>query len=380
MASTQASTSTSDRRGRWLAAVTAGLLAAAALVPMARAQDEAQAEPGSVAPETLASVLMYHRVGNPDYPGTSVTREQFQAHLDYLDDNDFNIVPLGRVVEALQTREPLPDRTVAITFDDAYRSVREVAHPMLAARDWPYTVFVATEGVNAGYDGYLDWDQLREMASDGARFGNHSRSHAPLFVRDDDETRPQWRARIEDDLTAAQQRLAEELGDALYQSPPLLAYPYGEYSLELMDLAAEMGFVAFGQQSGAIGIHSNSLALPRYPMNERFAGLEGFALKVNSRALPVVDQQPLDPVRASVQAPRLTLTLDPLPEQTSAQLACYYQGERLLPEWLEEGVRFAVRGDTDLPLGRSRYNCTAPDGSGRYYWFSQLWIQGRGGT
>ena len=378
MAFTRVSTSTSDRWGRWLAAVMAVLLAAAALVPAVRAQDEAGEQ--SDAPETLASVLMYHRVGNPDYPGTSVTREQFGAHLDYLEDNDFNIVSLGAVVEALQTRQPLPDRTVAITFDDAYASVHEVAHPMLAARDLPYTVFVSTEAVDAGYEGYLDWDQLREMAVDGARFGNHSRSHDPLFVRDDDETRPQWRARIEDDLTAARQRLTEELAGALYQSPPLLAYPYGEYSLELMDLAAEMRFVAFGQQSGAIGIHSNSLALPRYAMNERFAGLEGFALKVNSRALPVLDQQPLDPVREAAEAPRLTLTLAPLPAATTAQLACYYEGERLLPEWREDEVRFAVRGETDLPVGRSRYNCTAPDGSGRYYWFSHLWIFGRGGT
>ncbi|MEX0449941.1 polysaccharide deacetylase family protein [Spiribacter sp. 221] len=379
MAFTRASTSTSDRRGRWLAAVTAGLLAVVALVPMARAQDEAGvAEP--LAPETLASVLMYHRVGNPEHPSTSVTREQFRAHLDYLERNDFNVVPLGRVVEALQTRQPLPDRTVAITFDDAYASVHEVAGPMLMARGWPYTVFVSTGAVDAGYEGYLDWDQLRGMAAGGARFGNHSRSHDPLFVRHDDETRPQWRARIEADLTAARQRLTDELGEALYQSPPLLAYPYGEYSLELMDLAAEMGFVAFGQQSGAIGIHSNSLALPRYAMNERFAGLDGFALKVNSRALPVVDQEPLDPVREDSQAPRLTLTLAPLPEDSTAQLACYYEGERLLPEWLEDGVRFAVRGGADLPVGRSRYNCTAPDDAGRYYWFSHLWIRGRGGT
>ena len=376
--SEQASRGTPSPAGAPRRALAVGLvLAVAGLVATVA---EASVEPVAAAPETVASVLMYHRVGNAEQPSTSVTRAQFGAHLDYLEANGFNVVPLGRVVEALQLGETLPPRSVAITFDDGYASVGEVAHPMLAARDMPYTVFISTGALDAGYSGYLDWDALRGLAAEGVRFANHSRSHAPLFARRDGETRPQWRARVRADLGDARARLIDELGAAVHQSPPLLAYPYGEYSLELMDLAAEMGFVAFGQQSGAIGIHSNSLALPRYAMNERFAVLDDFALKVNSRALPVIDQQPLDPVRTTPEPPRLRLTLADLPAVARAGLACYYAGERLLPSWLEADRRLRVEGSAPLPVGRSRYNCTAPDGEGRYYWFSQLWILGSGGT
>ncbi len=325
-------------------------------------------------------VLMYHRVGDSEHPSTNVTVEQFRAHLDYLAEQDFNILPLERVVDALRTREPLPPRSIAITFDDGYSSVGEMAHPLLAERGWPYTVFINTGPIDSGYSGYLDWDALRAMATEGARFGNHSESHAPLFERRDNETRPQWRDRVRDDLMRAQQRLVEELGDAAHQSPPLLAYPFGEYNIELMDLAAELGYVAFGQQSGALGPHANTLALPRYAMNERFAEMQGFAVKVGSHALPVVAQSPLDPVREDRRAPRLELTLADDAAVTAAQVTCFYGGEVLTPQALASERQFAVQGEADLPRGRSRYNCTAPHPEGGFFWFSQLWIYGPGGS
>ncbi len=365
MASTPVLTSISSR----YRCIQAGLLAALLMLP---------ALAWSVAPQAV--VLMYHRVGNSDYPSTNVTVEQFRAHLDYLAENDFNVLPLERIVEALRTREPLPARSVAITFDDGYASVGEVAHPLLAERGWPYTVFVNTGPVDSGYNGYLSWDAMRALADEGARFGNHSESHRPLFERDAGETRSLWRERVRADLARAQTRLAEELGAAAHQSPALLAYPFGEYSIELMDLAAEMGFVAFGQQSGAVGEHANTLALPRYAMNERFAEMDGFITKVHSAPMPVVDQSPLDPVRTEARAPQLTVTLAADADITPAQVTCFYGAEVLQPQVAANGQAFSVQGEADLPIGRSRYNCTAPNPAGGFYWFSHLWIFGPGGS
>jgi len=378
MVSLPDSTCSSERAGRRGPA--SGLRCLALALMLATGLTPAAAQSPAPTPETVASVLMYHRVGNADHPSTNVTRAQFRAHLDYLEAEDFNVVPLARVVQALERNQPLPPRTVAITFDDGYYSVGATAHPMLEARDWPYTVFVNTAPVNAGQAGHMSWDRMRELAADGVRFANHSRSHTPLFHRRDGETRPRWRDRVRGDLMDAQASLRDELGEAVHQSPPLLAYPYGEYSLELMDQVAELGFVAFGQQSGAIGLHSNSLALPRYSFNERYAELERFRVKVHSRALPVIEQAPLDPVRSSRAAPALAITLAPTPDLRAGQLACYYRGERLTPDWLEADQRFEVQGEAPIPVGRTRYNCTAPDGEGRYFWFSQLWVYGDGGT
>ena len=70
-----------------------------------------------------ATILMYHRFGEDRYPSTNVTLEQFEEHLEILASGPYNVMPLDDVVEHLQAGEPLPDRSVAITIDDAYLSV-----------------------------------------------------------------------------------------------------------------------------------------------------------------------------------------------------------------------------------------------------------------
>jgi peptidoglycan/xylan/chitin deacetylase (PgdA/CDA1 family) len=353
-----------------LQAVVMGLLAA--LIALPAPSLSADATPQAV-------VLMYHRVGEDNTPSTSLSVEQFRAHLAYLDAQQFNVIPLSQVVRALQQGSSLPAKSIAITFDDGYASVGEVAHDLLAERDWPYTVFVNTEPVDAGLESHLSWSQMRAMAARGAEFANHSHTHTPLFVRNEGESEADWQARINADIGQAQTRLVDELGAAALTDPPLLAYPYGEYDLDVLALIENAGYVGFGQQSGAIGPTSNLLALPRYPMNERYAALDGFAVKASSKALPVRAKTPANPVRDTAQPPRwvVTLTEEGLPGTSPT---CFYGNERLHPEWLIPGQQFAVQGEADLPIGRSRYNCTAPDGEGGFYWLSQMWIYAEAGT
>lgn len=318
-----------------------------------------------------ATVLVYHRVGESAHPSTNVTVAQFAEHLAYLADNDYAVVPLADVVAWLEQGAPLPPRAVSITFDDAYTSVGSEAHEMLAARGWPYTVFVNSEPVDQGFGGYLSWSRMRELAAEGARFANHTHTHAPMQTLTPEQ--------VEAELAIAQTRLVEELGEAVYQSPPLLAYPYGEYNVAVMEQVANLGYLAFGQQSGVLGPYSHRLALPRFAMNERFAEMDGFSLKVRTSPMPIERSAPIDPVRNTPQAPALTVTLaeEGLPVHG---LACFYGSERLDPEWIEPGRQFVVQGEANLPVGRSRYNCTMPMGNGRFWWFTQLWIYGAAGS
>ncbi|MRH78938.1 polysaccharide deacetylase family protein [Spiribacter sp. C176] len=338
---------------------------------MALALSAVCAAPMALMAADQATVLMYHRVGESAHPSTNVTADQFAEHLAYLAENDYTVVSLEEVVAWLEQGASLPPRAVAITFDDAYSSVGAVAHDMLRERDWPYTVFVNSKAIDSNYGGYVGWSRMREMAAQGARFANHTHTHAPLQTLTN--------AQIQAELNIAQTRLVEELGDAAHQSPPLLAYPYGEYNLSVMEHVAALGYVAFGQQSGALWLGSDRRALPRFAMNERFAEMDGFALKVQARPLPVRSSQPIDPVRESAEAPALVVTL----EQSDLPvhgLSCFYGSERLEPEWVEPGLTFKVQGEADLPVGRSRYNCTMPVGDGRFWWFTQLWIYGAAGS
>ncbi len=317
-----------------------------------------------------AVIFMYHRFGESRYPSTNITIAQFEEQLAFFEKNNFTVLPLTEIVQALKYNSPLPDKSIAITIDDAYLSVYKEAYPRLKAKGYPFTVFVATAVVDEGIPAYMDWSQMQEMQEHGATFANHSQHHDYLVRKKEGESLETWKKRMISDITGAQKRLQEKLG----QAPALLAYPYGEYNLELMKIVEDLGYTAFGQHSGGVSSLNNRAALPRFPVAEAYAEMSAFRTKAFSLAMPVVTQDPVETV-TSDKRQQLTITLAP-GSANLEQLACFFGNKKMEIKWLEPGKRFQIQAPIDLPTGRSRYNCTAPDKkSGRYYWYSQPWLR-----
>lgn len=316
-----------------------------------------------------ATVFIYHRFGEPTLPSTNIRMAQFRAQLDYLQQQRFQFWSLSRLEDALRKQQPIPDKTVVITIDDAYLSVYQQAFPELRSRNIPFAVFVATDYVDRRYPNYMNWSQLREMRDAGVEFAPHTASHDHLTERRDNETASQWRQRIRTDLLHSQQQLQQQLGIR----SSVFAYPYGEYSEELKQIIKELGWIAFGQHSGTINLHSDILALPRFPQSEFYGDLPQFIDKANSLAMPIRKLHPADPLRQNHQAPKLRVELSQsLPR--AAQIRCFGEGNMRV-RWIKPNVEFEVSTDQPLSGRRSRYNCTIPsDQPGRYFWFSQPWI------
>lgn len=327
----------------------------------------------SAGAQSSGVVLMYHRFDENRYPSTNVRLEQFEAHLDYLDENGFSIVPLRQMLETIFNGGDIPDKAVSLTVDDAYLSVYKNAFPILKQRAVPLTVFVSTDAVDEGGAGVMSWEQMREMQRHNIDFANHSAGHLHLAHTKEGESCQQWLERIRRDLERARNRLEQELGP---QGLPLLAYPFGEYNKEVAQLAGSMGYLALGQHSGAVGRNSDRLALPRFAINEHYARLDSFAIKVSSLPLPLAGQQPEEPELSQENPPRLTLRLTRNAPLSATQISCFLGNGSAL-EVLEKSERsLTVRARHALPEGRSRYNCTAPAGDGRYHWFTQPWFNG----
>ena len=70
-----------------------------------------------------AVILQYHHVSTDTPASTSIAPAQFEKHMQYLKDNGFTVVPLSKIVESVQNKQALADKTVAITFDDAYLDI-----------------------------------------------------------------------------------------------------------------------------------------------------------------------------------------------------------------------------------------------------------------
>lgn len=333
--------------------------------------------PAAAAPAEHAVILQYHHFGENTPPSTSVTPAQFRSHLEYLDTHGFTVWPVEKIVSFLREGRSLPENCVGITIDDAYLSAYENAFPLLKERGLPFTVFVATEGVDKGFRDLMTWAQMREMQNFNASFAGHSHSHAYLVRRGEGESAAEWSARVKKDVEISLARLREELGSR----SRLFAYPYGEYNAALRKMVEEMDLVAFSQQSGPIWKGSDFAALPRFPMASSYAGMEQFTVKVRSLPLPVLSADPDDPLLPpEVSLPRLRLSLAP-GDYRRDDLACYADGQgRIEAEWTDrEGLLLEVKARETLPEGRSKYTCTAPSLAGdRYYWYSYLWIRPAG--
>lgn len=320
-----------------------------------------------------AVVFMYHRFGESQFPSTNIRVDQFRQHLDHLRDGGFTVIPLAELIAFLSGGQQLPPKAVVITIDDAYRSIYEVAYPLFSEYGFPFTVFVSTDNVDNRSPAYLTWEQVREMAANGATFANHGAAHISMAQRLPGEPEIEWRQRIVADIEKGSRRLKEELPASGQVLQKAFAYPYGEYNTGSSEQLTKLGYIAFGQQSGAIGRHSDLRALPRYAMAESFAGMEEFRTKAASLPLPVVKLEPWDPVTTE-PLPELLITLGESNARLG-ELACFVTGQgKVDVRWVETNKQFVVAPRRALGKGRHRVNCTAPRNDGRYMWFSHQWI------
>jgi peptidoglycan/xylan/chitin deacetylase (PgdA/CDA1 family) len=74
--------------------------------------------------------------------------------------------------------EPIPDKLVVLTFDDASKSHVTVAGPLLKKYKFGATFFV-TEGfdMTTNKRDYMTWDEIAQLDKDGFEIGNHTRDH-----------------------------------------------------------------------------------------------------------------------------------------------------------------------------------------------------------
>jgi peptidoglycan/xylan/chitin deacetylase (PgdA/CDA1 family) len=174
-------------------------------------------------------VLCYHEV--PEQARTRFARQM-------------RALARGTTVVRAADNGPLPDggSCVAITFDDAFRSVRVNAVPELLGRGFPATIFVPVDflGKEAGWemrngvingvnDPVMTCEELLSLP-DVIEFGSHSLSHPGLTKLDG--------VRLREEVTTSRHKLAELLG----RHVSLFACPYGEYDDRVIGTCRQAGY------------------------------------------------------------------------------------------------------------------------------------------
>jgi peptidoglycan/xylan/chitin deacetylase (PgdA/CDA1 family) len=311
--------------------------------------------------------FVYHRVGDSRYPTTNVSIKDFDSHLNWLTKNNYTLLTFSDAISYLQSDEPT-QKIAVITIDDGYKSFFKNGIPLLKKYKIPATLFINTETVGAG--DYMDWSMLKIAMKDGIEIGNHTHSHA-YFLNESTATRYKT---FKDEIELSQSIIQKNLNF----TPVTFTYPYGEFDVEMKNIAKRVGFkAAAAQNSGVVCSRTDLFMCPRFPMSESYSSLNKFVEKASSRPLKILQRSPDSFELPANKKPILKLTIQSSDLRLD-QIQCFVQGGKCSFKITEKNDDTAtVTFQSTTPItGRRRtlYTITVPDHKDVWHWYSHLWI------
>jgi peptidoglycan/xylan/chitin deacetylase (PgdA/CDA1 family) len=192
-------------------------------------------------------VLCYHAISERWPADIAIKPAQLENQLRPLVEQGYRGTTFNQAV-----RDPPAGRVLAVTFDDAYRSLIELALPILRRLGLPATVFVPTSFAGSerpmrwpGIDHWIagpheeelmpmSWGELATLASAGWEIGSHTHTHPRLVELDDSE--------LADELVTSRRVCESQLGLPCRS----LAYPYGAEDGRVVRATAKAGYTAAG--------------------------------------------------------------------------------------------------------------------------------------
>jgi peptidoglycan/xylan/chitin deacetylase (PgdA/CDA1 family) len=170
--------------------------------------------------------------------------------MDFLLKKNFYIASLDEIVGYLKGEIILPQKCVAITFDDGFKDNFTFAYPILRERNIRATIFITTglieqslsfkrcfphssisdeKGTTANF---LTWREIEIMAKHGLEFEPHSHTHVNLTMISE--------LQAQEEIGISKNIIEKRLGKKARH----FCYPYGIYNDSIIGLVEQYGFIA----------------------------------------------------------------------------------------------------------------------------------------
>lgn len=196
--------------------------------------------------EVRIPILMYHSIADSDPNNTLlVPTAQFEEQIKWLKESGFTPMLLDDVVESFNTGK-VPEKPVAITFDDGYSDNYTDAYRILKQYNMKATFFIITDKTDI--DGwYMNSNMLKEMSEYGMGIENHTSRHIEFT----NISREDKIAIIKEGMEALKEKVGVD--------SKFVCYPVGRYDDETIEVEQELGVKAAVTTEGGISSLSDGL-------------------------------------------------------------------------------------------------------------------------
>jgi peptidoglycan/xylan/chitin deacetylase (PgdA/CDA1 family) len=212
----------------------------------------------------LPPVLCYHKVERRRELGvTRLSPRKFAAQVHALARAGWKGLTLSEFSAIVAGQRAARERELLITFDDAYRGLRDYAFPVLRDAGFGAACFVITDYAgrlnqwDVAYGGrrfaHLTWRDIDRWHERGIDFGSHTATHPRLTWLD--------AARLDAELVESRVALQSALGTLA----SAIAYPFGS--------ASEREVIAAGRAGYSLGFgvggrwRNDPMLVPRSPVH-----------------------------------------------------------------------------------------------------------------
>ncbi len=215
-------------------------------------------------------ILMYHSISHQAtarFAPFVVTPEAFEEQMRFVHQQGYHALTVTQFARLRREGQPLPARSIIITFDDGFADFLTVALPVLQRYDLVATLYVPTAFVGAtsrwmdsqgeGTRPLLTWEQLRLLPTHGIECGAHSHTHPQLDLLSLEQATHE--------IVSSKHLLEEQLGIPVTS----FAYPHGYSTRAIQRVVRQAGYTsacAVGYEMA--NINDDVFALPRLRMGQ----------------------------------------------------------------------------------------------------------------
>lgn len=210
-------------------------------------------------------ILGYHQIREINNQDTEKEKlfitspKVFEEEMKYLKDNNYTSISITEYINFLKDKikNPIPKKSIIITFDDGYISQYQNAFSILKKYNMTATFFIYADCIDK-YPVCMTSHNLKDLTNNNMKLSNHTFHHAYLTDYKDNT--------IKNEIEKNQDFL-ESFGEENIEK--VLAYPYGVTDERVKNIVKDLKYL------GGVGVsfyakdENDIFNLPRYLLGDK---------------------------------------------------------------------------------------------------------------